>query len=722
MQIKKLYIENFGKLHSFKMEFNEGFNAIIQDNGFGKTTLAHFIASMFYGLESSKKIDLNNNIRKKYSPWNSENFGGNLTFSINDKTYTIERFFKNKQSDDTFNLIDNKTNLKSLDFDENIGEELFGVDYDTFVRTIFFEQNGLKVEKNERVDQMLKQSIEGTNEKVNLESILESLKEEAKTLRNNQNRGVIPTLKNESEKLEQQINECNINKERYNKNLEDLKEIENELNLYNENLKNIKSKILVLEKNDNQKLIEDLNSQLKERQKELKDNDSCILKDNVNNFYNAKKLDSDIFSNTYKLDSLKEDYTKKLKNIDENIKNNQNNDKIDEIIKKNEKLKDKSYYKSNKNNLKLYILSSLIGIIGILFIFVNFYYSLPFLVLCLGIITIVIVNEIKNKKYCQSNILRYKQEIENFIKSYNLDYKNVDFSLALIKNKIEDYKKISLDLKNEKLNIDNLEKLINDDQKTFDEFVESFVIDENENMTNSSKISQISMIIDKKNTITNEINSLKNRIKSYSLSEDNENALMKLNYNEKEIESKIDDLKAQRLKLKLENDNFSNNFDLVGDLALQKTDIDKKIKDSEFNLFCLEKTQDILDRANQNLSSSYLLPMKKNVVDILSSIDNKDFNNLIIDTKLNLSFSELGENRDIDYYSQGYKDLVYIAIRLSLIKMLFKEKPIIILDDPFTDFDDGKTNRALKFLNDLSQGKDSGYQIIYLTCSQSRMK
>ena len=76
-----------------------------------------------------------------------------------------------------------------------------------------------------------------------------------------------------------------------------------------------------------------------------------------------------------------------------------------------------------------------------------------------------------------------------------------------------------------------------------------------------------------------------------------------------------------------------------------------------------------------------------------------------------------GSKKDVKYFSTGYKDLIYICMRLSLINALFKEeKPFIILDDPFVNLDEEKTAKALNLLKKLSDK----YQIIYFICNSSR--
>ena len=55
MKLIKCYVSSFGKLKDFTFDFTDGLNTIKEDNGWGKTTLATFIKSMFYGLNGNKR-------------------------------------------------------------------------------------------------------------------------------------------------------------------------------------------------------------------------------------------------------------------------------------------------------------------------------------------------------------------------------------------------------------------------------------------------------------------------------------------------------------------------------------------------------------------------------------------------------------------------------------------------------------------------------------------
>ena len=143
MRLIGLHIENFGVLSDVDLDFKDGVNTIIHENGWGKSTLAEFIRVMFYGLEGARKKDLYENDRLRFQPWNGKHFGGEITFETNGKKYKVERSFGDKDKDITFKLYDAETLLESDDYSDRLGEELFGVDSESFKKTCFVGFEGL---------------------------------------------------------------------------------------------------------------------------------------------------------------------------------------------------------------------------------------------------------------------------------------------------------------------------------------------------------------------------------------------------------------------------------------------------------------------------------------------------------------------------------------------------------------------------------------------------
>ena len=140
MRFLRLHAVGFGTLSDYRLELKDGLNVICEENGWGKTTLAVFIKAMLYGLPASTKRSLDENDRKKYAPWQGGAYGGSLEFESEKGRFRIERFFGAKESEDSFCLYELETNLESRAYSSNVGFDLFGIDDDTFERTVYLSQ------------------------------------------------------------------------------------------------------------------------------------------------------------------------------------------------------------------------------------------------------------------------------------------------------------------------------------------------------------------------------------------------------------------------------------------------------------------------------------------------------------------------------------------------------------------------------------------------------
>ncbi len=140
MRLLSCTIVGFGRLKNQQIDFNDGLNAVQMENGWGKTTFAMFIEAMFFGLKGGGRRTLS--MREHYRPWDGSEYGGILSFEVNQRAYRMERLFGEKDGDDKFALYDEK-GKPSEDFTENIGREIFQVDRDSYEKSIFFPQNAL---------------------------------------------------------------------------------------------------------------------------------------------------------------------------------------------------------------------------------------------------------------------------------------------------------------------------------------------------------------------------------------------------------------------------------------------------------------------------------------------------------------------------------------------------------------------------------------------------
>lgn len=77
-------------------------------------------------------------------------------------------------------------------------------------------------------------------------------------------------------------------------------------------------------------------------------------------------------------------------------------------------------------------------------------------------------------------------------------------------------------------------------------------------------------------------------------------------------------------------------------------------------------------------------------------------------------FGDIKEGKNL---STGYRDIVGLCARFAIIDTLFeKEKPVILLDDPFVNLDSEKFGKSLELVRSAAEE----HQIIYLTCNGSR--
>lgn len=202
MKLISCYVENFGKLHDYGVEFTDGANVICQKNGWGKSTLVAFIRAMFYGLEGERKRNIEDNEWKRYTPWQGGVFGGRLTFEVSGKQYVVTRTF---QGQEFFELRDAKTNLVSHDYSSKLGEELFHVDKASFMRTVFLGQADCETAVTDDINAKIGNLTENSNDLNSFEAANQRLKDLMNGLTPSRKTGSISKRKAEITELERKV-------------------------------------------------------------------------------------------------------------------------------------------------------------------------------------------------------------------------------------------------------------------------------------------------------------------------------------------------------------------------------------------------------------------------------------------------------------------------------------------------------------------------------------
>ena len=141
MYIESIAIESFGSYKNYACTFDRGINIIEGPNEAGKTTLGAFIKFIFYGLSRKAPQGSLAEVRR-YRSWDSETAAGSLVFEHGGKRYRIERSIKSATKaggGESVKIIDLSTNTECYK-GEHPGKLFFGVEEDAFSQTAYVGQ------------------------------------------------------------------------------------------------------------------------------------------------------------------------------------------------------------------------------------------------------------------------------------------------------------------------------------------------------------------------------------------------------------------------------------------------------------------------------------------------------------------------------------------------------------------------------------------------------
>lgn len=190
-----------------------------------------------------------------------------------------------------------------------------------------------------------------------------------------------------------------------------------------------------------------------------------------------------------------------------------------------------------------------------------------------------------------------------------------------------------------------------------------------------------------------------------------------LQRSEKMTQKQIDEIESKLRKLRLERDSLRRSVEQIPEWDDQMAYTSVERQEAEKKCSLLDQTMELLSQAKDNLANSYVGKVERGFENYASSFLEGELGHAMVDKDLKLYVDEQGAAREVGCFSAGMADSIMICMRLALIDALFtKEKPFLILDDPFVNLDDAHTERALELLEKIARQ----YQVIYLVCNSSR--
>ena len=818
MEIKELYVENFGKLSHFKRTLSPGVNSFTEDNGAGKTTLTVFIKAMLYGFDEGRKLSLDENDRKKYAPWQGGSFGGYMTISAGNVTYRIERTFGSKPSDDTLEVYRLDTGELTNELGNVPGETIFGIDQDGFERTVFLSEKNLSGKNtNQSISAKLSNLVGVEGDIGGFDAAIKLLDERRKFYQKKGGSGEIRELQSEISRTEDAIAELKSRRL-------GAAEMERAISASADKIKEIKARKDKALENERAEALrkEQLGYEAQyaamisamrpdeERESQLIAFFMKGVPTNVEIASAASKLEetarlSKILSETEENPELKmlKGFFAHETDIAECEKMIQLAAEVSranaDIINRNESIAlPQSKFVTAPTAEKINELSIaatappqkatggglLLTVIGVALAVIGAVMGMTvdkslFITSAIGILLAFIgIFASARKKGLQSS------SAINNIRTYALEVYGKECErgeelpmLLAMRADLERYNSEMRSASEERQHIEALRLATERNDREVREFTDRYpsadgITPEQKTEdilkkrrryealieSESANDTQRAAYREKHKRLTAEINEFISKFPTESTDPINEirtklaefdvlraslgrrrgeasifaKAHGILGYTEiKEPEgfvevprkselSAIDEelIAEERTKSKLESDYSTLIRDVEGidELEERVHELNERLDVYNGNLAVITRAKELLGAAKTKMTAKYLDGTRAGFEKYISQMDSEDAE-FTVDTQFSITKRDHGKSRTEESYSRGTRDLHALAMRLALVDALYtSEQPPIILDDPFTGFDDTHTDRAISVVKKLGAKR----QILYFTCSKSR--
>ncbi len=655
MKLTRCHIENFGVLSNFDFTFSPDLNTICEDNGFGKSTFAAFIKAMLYGFPRTGARNIVDNERKRYDPWQGGSYGGFLEFETEGIGYRVTRYFGKTAAKDSFSLMDLTHRQMSGRFTEKLGEELFQLDADAFSRSTYMAQSAFRdTEITTSLRTKLSHLVDDTNDLNNFDTAEKKLREYRAHYRAYRgDGGRIRELEKRLHRLEEDRDQAAQLRPR---------------------LADVDAAIATLDR------------KTAEKKQEIEALRKALRQAAASEAHHARQgqlanLRQALEAEEKRIRMLDQSYPAGYPTMEE-IRAQRKN--LSLIL--TESAPENAAGDASARMDQQFRLIRMLTCVGIFFLLVAILLLLlrkpvpGILLALLGLLSFFMALWLRSSAMQRQRTTsrrsdafmvrkaRAEEALENFLEQYRLPGDTPENLL----------RQAEYDLRSR----EELERRRSEAKQNLHDFL-------------------------RKNPDLKESD-----IAPVTLSNPDD-----LQASEKKLQKELEGIEAQRSVWQKEQEKLRDIVDKIPAWEDEMTRLQAELQADRRKCTLAEQTLALLQQAKDNLSNSYVGKIEagfRKYVDIL--LDGR-LGDAILDKDLRLHIDEKGAARELGSFSAGTVDGIALCMRLSMIEALFeREKPFLILDDPFVNFDDARTRLALEMLEKLAETQ----QIVYLVCNSSR--
>ena len=729
MNLISCHILGFGKFVNASFDFSKPLVVFKENNGWGKTTLADFIECMLFGLEGSRSKSVTENYRLKYAPWSGSGFGGSLTFFYRGQTYRVERIFGRTAGADVVKIY-NQNHAPCYDFGEKgerLGEILFGLERESYRKIAYLSQGGNGVSPFPESLKARLISLLGESDNGQSRGALERLDTAERALRAKRKpgKGKLDLLDERIEELSRAVDEGKRAQERALEMQTRAQALKGELLSLTQESERISAEL-----NASQDGAEsELRGKLAEREAELAelqdffgDADAATL-----NVEGLEKAVTEFYQLVEKREEMQigEELAEAEKQEIERLKTQisakeQAIETYQLLLQEKEETKGAGLRSKQQIAKKSGFGGLMIALgVAVLSIGISQWTSKPALAsslvtgggiaAILGLLTILLPllfqrNEAKKSQNGTASVKRRIAEAERDLEDLKLELS------ALVQSRQKQTEAQREALEQAARRRQALEKGIV-------EFLSHFRIPKSYDYRASLQI-----LKEKKSAHER----CAQRVEQYRLEQrerlHTQNAVWS-----------GDSLAEQKRRLDGERESkLDERANALADLAelerLQRTGeayagelegLKAEKRRLEKRLLAIQTAREILIRARENAAARYLGGVESVCARYARVLGNEALSKrLRLLSNGEMVLEENGVFKGSEYYSTGAQDFLDFCVRLALAETLFtREPPVLILDDPFVNFDDEKTESAKRLVQELS----NRYQVLYFTCKTERV-
>jgi len=722
---------------------------------------------MLFGLPQTGKRDVTENERKHYLPWQGGVCGGTLDIETEKGRYRVSRTFGKKVADDTFSLVDLDTKRPTADYTERLGVELFGLDAESYEKSVYIPQRDVDISMTSTIGAKLNELLADSGDMADLDSAVARLEDYSKRFKHYRgDGGLISETKAQLARALSDIESCKkaeADAEEARAALDyvssETEKCESELAELNKMLESAQAaKIKYSEHETYRTYLADV-ARAEERYARYMSalGGNTPTEDEIKEMSRlaAKIAEASADTEGFSLDSAA------LSRMSERFGDTPPTEReLDAISEKNKRLKDTEAKLSalptviepekpqikNTNTLKLAFYAALAVIaVGVGLCFVSLIAGIA--VAAVGAVAAVVTLLLdKNAKSRNGSVeaeyaaaLDTYRENEEKRKALRAEAENLtgelekalgryypgcpggfDAILGRIYVDAENYSRLleaeQLRMKREKAKIIETAELCDE----LDAMLKKYGASELDGYTEALRriTDNVRSAENAREDIEHKRRVAEEYAREKSLS-DEPPAIPDVSADESRllsVKGRADELRRQHGSLEKQLEVFESRAEALPELLEKADALRAMIADYEEKRDMSEKAKDYLKRAADRLSSRYLRDMENSFGERYSSVTGEG-RAPDIDAELGVSFREGGAARDPKWYSEGIRSIMYVCMRLSLVDALFgNEKPFLILDDPFSELDAVKFERAAELIRKLGEER----QIVYFTCHESR--